>query len=274
VRIVLVRIWPLEALRKISIVFDIFHLARKKSQRLRMLWAKCWVAWTISQWETIVSSCDFEQNGGKCKRFCQWCRCWVVFPTCAVKIHSWASCQSRRLAQQVSLVCGRLNLYFHKNSCNYLNLCKISHIVKNCKWCPIESAQNVFDSLWTIRTDHNFFGKYPTFCAFFSRKNITILCKIKLFSLGHLKGYCDNGLAGYSRPTCAFTGSILSIFLLCFTSGICTIRFNDNSRNICWCQRSNNHSAWSRTIWSSVEEFRSSKGRTVLIKYGKSTLLN
>ena len=39
VRIVFVRNWPLEALRKISIVFDIFHLARKKSQRLRMLWA-------------------------------------------------------------------------------------------------------------------------------------------------------------------------------------------------------------------------------------------
>jgi hypothetical protein len=45
VRIVFVRIWPLEALRKISIVFDIFRLARKKSQRLRMLWAKCWAVW-------------------------------------------------------------------------------------------------------------------------------------------------------------------------------------------------------------------------------------
>ena len=42
---VFVRIWPLGALRKISIVFDIFHLARKKSQRLRMLWAKCWAVW-------------------------------------------------------------------------------------------------------------------------------------------------------------------------------------------------------------------------------------
>jgi hypothetical protein len=36
-RIVFVRIRPLEALRKISIVFGIFYLARKKSQRLRML---------------------------------------------------------------------------------------------------------------------------------------------------------------------------------------------------------------------------------------------
>jgi hypothetical protein len=42
VRIVFVTIWPLEALRKISIVFEIFRLARKKSQRLRILWAKCW----------------------------------------------------------------------------------------------------------------------------------------------------------------------------------------------------------------------------------------
>jgi hypothetical protein len=31
-----------------------------------------------------------------------------VFPTCAVKMHSWASRHARRLAQQVSLVCGRL----------------------------------------------------------------------------------------------------------------------------------------------------------------------
>jgi hypothetical protein len=31
---------------------------------------------SISQWETIVSSCDFKHNGlngGKCKRFCQFC---------------------------------------------------------------------------------------------------------------------------------------------------------------------------------------------------------
>jgi hypothetical protein len=110
---VCVRIWPLEALRKISIVFDVFHLARKKSQRLRMLWAiSAELLESISQWETIVSSCDLEQNGGKCKLFCQLCRCWVVFPTCAVKIHSWASCHSRRLAQQVALVCGRLEAWF------------------------------------------------------------------------------------------------------------------------------------------------------------------
>jgi hypothetical protein len=63
---------------------------------------------SISQWQTIVSSCDLEQNGGKCKWFCQLCCCWVVFPTCAVKIHSWASCLARRLAQQVALVCGGL----------------------------------------------------------------------------------------------------------------------------------------------------------------------
>jgi hypothetical protein len=45
VRIVFLRIWPLEALRKISIVFDIFYLARKLSQRLRMLRAQRWAAW-------------------------------------------------------------------------------------------------------------------------------------------------------------------------------------------------------------------------------------
>jgi hypothetical protein len=63
---------------------------------------------SISQWQTMVSSCDLEQNGGKCKWFCHLCCCWVVFPTCAVKIHSWASCHARRLAQQVALVCGGL----------------------------------------------------------------------------------------------------------------------------------------------------------------------
>jgi hypothetical protein len=34
---------------------------------------------SINQWGGIVSSCDFEQNEGKCKRFCQLCCCWVVF---------------------------------------------------------------------------------------------------------------------------------------------------------------------------------------------------
>jgi hypothetical protein len=67
-----------------------------------------------SQWEPIVSSRDFGQNGdngGKCKRSYQRCCCWIVFPTCAVKMHGWASRHTRRLAQQVSLVCGRACSY-------------------------------------------------------------------------------------------------------------------------------------------------------------------
>jgi hypothetical protein len=53
---------------------------------------------------------DFGQNcdnRGKCKWSYQ--QCWVVFSTCAVKMHSWASRHIRCLAWQVSLVCGRLN---------------------------------------------------------------------------------------------------------------------------------------------------------------------
>jgi hypothetical protein len=63
---------------------------------------------SISQLHTMVSSRDLEQNGGKCKWFCQLCCSWVVFSTCTVKIHSWASCHAKRLAQQVALVCGGL----------------------------------------------------------------------------------------------------------------------------------------------------------------------
>jgi hypothetical protein len=104
-QIVFVRIWPLEALRKISIVFDIFHLARKNLNVCGCCELSAELFESISQWQTMVSSCDLEQNGGKCKWFCQLCCCWVVFPTCAVKIHS---CLARRLAQQVALVCGGL----------------------------------------------------------------------------------------------------------------------------------------------------------------------
>jgi hypothetical protein len=111
VRIVFVRIWPLEALRKISIVFEWYFSPREEkistSADVASLVLSC-LNQLANDKPCIVSSCDVEQNGGKCKRVCQLCCCWVVFPTCAVKMHSWASGHARRLAMGILI-----SLSFH-----------------------------------------------------------------------------------------------------------------------------------------------------------------
>ena len=116
---------------------------------------------SISQWETIVSSCDLEQNGGKCKWFCQLCCCWVVFPTCAVKIHSWASCLARRLAQQVALVCGGLYSALH-----------VPHTCVRAKW-ETTSFQWYYNTLLItqltllFRSQERFLVSFQVFLNFF-----------------------------------------------------------------------------------------------------------